>query len=139
MRQYLHRLLVGEEVFQVVENENADTLLGIGDLLQTRPQPFNDGTESMFLNKVKQLFFGFEVVVESCQRHAAAARQVAHGRSLVSLLIEFVGSVLQNLGQTAVEAGLGKSARCAGASRRSRRSWGGSGHSSNVRSNGNPK
>src|SRR6476646_1671954 len=89
----------------MVENENADALFRIGDTLESRFQPLHDGSEGMFLNEIEQPLFGFKVVVEARERHAALAREIAHGGAFVSLFTENFGGVCEYLGQPPVIAG----------------------------------
>ena len=104
VRQDLHRLLVGEEILEVIQDEDANALFGIGDAFQPRTQALDDGRKGVLLNQVEQLFLGFEVVVQPGQRHAAGAREVAHGRALVALLVEHIGRVRQDFRKPLVKA-----------------------------------
>src|ERR1700687_4643813 len=56
----------------------------------------------MLLNEVEQALFGFEVVVQSSQRHTALARKIAHRRAFITLFAEDFGGMSQNLGQAPV-------------------------------------
>src|SRR5437868_10983755 len=89
----------------MIQNESANPLLRIADVLQPVAQAFDNGREGVFLNQVEQSLFRFEVVVQARQRHAARPRKIAHGRPFVSLFIEHIGGMHQDLGQPAIEAG----------------------------------
>src|SRR5262252_268558 len=60
----------------------------------------------MSLDEIKQLFLGLKVVVQPGQRHAARSRQIAHGRTLVPLLVENVGRVGKNLAKSLIKTAL---------------------------------
>src|SRR5690242_3969203 len=103
MGEHLHGFLVGQKILQVVLDEDAHPLLGIVHPFQALTQALQNGGERVFLDQIKQLFFRIKVVVQPGQGHAAGARKVAHGSAFVALLAEHLGSMLQDLGQTAVE------------------------------------
>ncbi len=75
VREHLHGLLIGEKVFEMIQDKNANALFGIGNFIQPLAQPLNDGAEGVLLNQVQQFLFGLEIVVKSGQGHAAGARQ----------------------------------------------------------------
>ena len=103
--EHLHRRLVGQEIFEVVEDENANALFRIAHTLQTRLQALDDGGESMLLDEVEQPLFRLEVVIKPGQRHAAGAREIAHRSAFVSLFAENFGGVGQDFGKAPVVAG----------------------------------
>src|SRR5690242_4456895 len=103
MGEHLHGFLVGQKILQVVLDEDAHPLLGIVHPFQALTQALQNGGERVFLDQIKQLFLRIKVVVQPGQGHAAGARKVAHGSAFVALLAEHLGSMLQDLGQTAVE------------------------------------
>ena len=70
VRQHFHTLLVDQEIFQMVQDEDADSLLGFIALVETPFEFFKDGCEGVFLNQVQQAFFRSEVVIQARQRHA---------------------------------------------------------------------
>src|SRR5581483_8873209 len=118
VRENAHRFRIGQEVFQMVVNEDADALLGIAHAREPLPQRVNHRAEGVLLDQVKQLLFRLEVVIKTGQRHARGARKVAHAGAFVSFFAENLGRMAQDLRHAAVEAGIavGRSAR--------RRSWG---------------
>ena len=73
-------------------------------------KPLDDRRERVLLDQVQQPLFGFEVVIKPGQRHAARARQIAHGSAFVSLLAEYFGGMSKDLRQATVVAG-GRSGR----------------------------
>ena len=87
-------------------NENSNALFGIGHASEPRLQPLHDRCESVFLDQVEQALFGFEVVVEASERHAAFAREIAHGGAFVSLFTENFGGVGEDFRETPVIAGV---------------------------------
>ncbi len=90
----------------MVVDEDADARFRIPASRQTLAQPLNDGGEGMLLNEIQQLLFGLEIIVETGQRDAAQARQIAHGSAFITFFGKDLGCVVENLGQTAVEAGV---------------------------------
>src|SRR5215470_12389763 len=60
----------------------------------------------MTLDEVEQLFLGFEVVIQPCQRHSARPGKITHGCAFVSLLVENVGRVGKDFTQTLVKTAL---------------------------------
>jgi hypothetical protein len=65
----------------------------------------------MFLNEKKQALFRFEVVIETCERHASGAREIAHGGTFVSFFAEDFGGVIEDVSETAIESGVGRRIR----------------------------
>src|SRR5580765_7516891 len=88
----------------MIEDENTNALFGIRHTFQPSFQPLHDRSESVFLNEIEQSLFGFKVVIETRERHAALAREIAHGGAFVSLFTEHCGGVTENLGQPPVIA-----------------------------------
>ena len=96
---------IRQKILQMVENEDANSLLRIVHARQSRLQPLHNRGERVLLDQEKQPLFGFEVVVEAGQRHAAGARKVAHGGAFVSLFAEDFGGVGKDLCEAPVKAG----------------------------------
>ena len=71
---------------------------------QPLAQPLDDGGEGVLLDEVEQLLLGLEVIIKTGQRDAAEAREVAHRRAFVAFFGKDLGGVVEDLGQTAVEA-----------------------------------
>jgi hypothetical protein len=46
-------------------------------------------------------------VIETSERHAGCAGEIAHGGAFVSLFAEDFGGVVQNLAKTTMETGVG--------------------------------
>ncbi len=107
MRQDFHALLVDQKIFEMVENENPDTLFRFGAFVEPSGELFEDGCESVFLNQVEQTFFRSEIVIEARQRHAGGAGEVAHRSAFVSFFAEDFGRVAEDFAETAVETSVG--------------------------------
>ena len=91
----------------MIEDEDADALLRIGDPFQALLELFENRGEGVFLDQVEQALFGLEVVIEAGERHAAGARKVAHGGAFIAFVAEDRGGVIEDLAHAAVEAGRG--------------------------------
>src|SRR6202451_1730162 len=103
--EHLGRFVVlGEEIFEVVEDEGAHAGFGIADVFQTALQPLHDHGEVVLLNHAEELLFRFKVVIKTGQRKTGDARQVAHGGAVIALFVKNRGRVAENFGKTAVEA-----------------------------------
>src|SRR5436309_10629714 len=135
MREHLHRLLVGQKVFQVIEDENANPLLRLVRVFEPLLQPLDNRLERVLLDEIKQALLGLEIVIEPCERHTGGAGQVAHGRALVSSFVEYFNGMFEDFGQPTVEARLRMCDAGHGPPDGNLRSWRQSCHSSNVRSN----
>ncbi len=96
MGQNFEAALIGYEIFEMVLNKDADALFGIGDSLESRFEFGDNGGESVFLDQVQQALFGTEVVIKSCERHAAGAGEVAHGCPFVAFLAKNIGGMSEN-------------------------------------------
>src|SRR5439155_23821504 len=96
VREHLHGFLVGQKILHVIQDENPDSLGGIFNLIQPFAETLYDGRESVLLNEVEQLLFGFEIVIKPGQGHATRARKVAHGGAFVSFFAEDIGGVGKN-------------------------------------------
>src|SRR5580698_7162139 len=107
MREHLQSLLIAYEIFEMVQDEDADALLRIGDILQPPFEFFHDGGEGMFLNQEQQALFGLEIVIKPRQRHTGGAGKIAHGSAFVSLEAENFRSMIEDLSKAAVETGHG--------------------------------
>ena len=73
MRKDFHRLLIGQEIFQVILDEDPNTLFRIGTSSSRCPQALTMVLKVCFWIRYSRLFFGLEVVVKPGQRHAAGA------------------------------------------------------------------
>src|SRR5450759_3789274 len=107
MREHLQPLLIAYKIFEVIQDEDADALLGIRDILKPRFELFENGGESVLLNHEQQALFGFEVVIKPRQGHAGGAGKIAHGSAFVSLEAKDLGRVIENLPEATVETGPG--------------------------------
>ena len=105
MREHLQSLLIAHEILEVIQNEDADALFGIRDILEPRFEFFENGGEGMFLNEIQQALFGLEVVIKPGQRHAGGARKIAHGSAFVSFDTKDFGGMVEDLSEAAVETG----------------------------------
>ncbi len=92
----------------MVEDENANALLGIGNFVEPLAQPLNDGAEGVLLDQVEQLLLGLEIIVEPGQGHAAGASKVAHGGAFVSFFVKDFGCMDKNLAEAAIETAHGR-------------------------------
>src|SRR5262249_35237645 len=104
VREHLHGLGIGQRIFKMVENEDPDTIFRIVFMFQPWAQLPDYGAECVFLNMVKKAFLGFEIVVEPGERHAAAAREIAHGCALVTLVVKNISSVSKDIRELLVES-----------------------------------
>src|ERR1035437_9569687 len=127
MRQHLQSLLVAHEILEVIQDEDANALLGVRDTFQSRLEFVDDGGEGVFLNQEQQALFGLEVVIKPCQRHAGSTGKVAHGGAFVSLDAKHLGGMVENLPEAAVETG-GRSRGQAVSAVAGGAGWGQSGH-----------
>jgi len=57
MGQDLHRLLIGEEVLEMVQDEDSNACFRVDDAVQTTAQALEDRGEGVPLDQVQQLFF----------------------------------------------------------------------------------
>src|SRR5271169_5460543 len=112
MREYLQTLLIAHKIFEVVQDEDADPLFGIGDILEPRFELFENGRESVLLNQKQQTLFGLEIVIEPRQRHPGGTRKIAHGSAFVSLEAENLGGMIENLPEAAVKTGHRRAIGC---------------------------
>ncbi len=67
MREHLQPRLIAHEILEMIQDEDADALLGIRDILEPRFELFENGGEGVLLNQEEQSLFGLEVVVKSRQ------------------------------------------------------------------------
>src|SRR5450759_1336723 len=107
VREHLQPLLIAHEILEVIQDEDAEPLLGIGDILEPRFELFENGSESVLLNQEQQALFRFEVVIKSRQGHAGGAGKIAHGGAFVALEAKDLRGMVEDLPKAAVETGLG--------------------------------
>src|SRR5205807_238663 len=87
----------------VVMNKGANALLRVADALQPLFKPFHNDGESVLLNQVQQLFFGFEVMIKPREGHSAGARKVAHRSAFISFSAKDTAGMFQHHGHAPVE------------------------------------
>ena len=105
MREHLQPLLIAHEIFEVIQDEDAYALFGIGDILEPRFELFENSGEGVLLDQEQQALFGLEVVIKPRQRHAGGARKIAHGGAFVSLETKDLGGMVENVLEAAIKTG----------------------------------
>lgn len=61
----LHFVRMGEEVFDVVEDKDAEALSGLVDALEPGTKALENKSKGCILNEIKEMLLVFEVVVET--------------------------------------------------------------------------
>src|SRR5713101_6033698 len=111
MRKDFQSLLIAHEIFEVIEDEDADPLLGVRDILDPRFERFENSGKCVLLNEVQEALFRLEVVIQPRQRHTGRARQIAHRCSFISLLAEDFCGMVEDLSEAPVETSLRRTTR----------------------------
>src|SRR6185437_9348843 len=104
MGQHLHGFLVGQEVLEMVFNEDAYAFFRVSGCAEPLAQFINDAAKGMLLDQVQQLFFGLEVVIQSGQRHTGRAGEIAHGSAFIAFFTEDPGGMLEHPRKLPVKA-----------------------------------
>src|SRR5271170_880733 len=104
MREHLQPLLIAHEILEVIQDEDADPLLGVSNILQPRFEFFKNGGECVLLNQEEQALLGLAVMIEASQRHAGGAGKIAHGGAFITLGAEDLRGVVEDLSEAPVEA-----------------------------------
>jgi len=97
--------LVANKIFEVIQDEEADALLGVRDILEPRFELCENGGESVLLNQEQQALFRLEVVIKPRQRHTGGAGNISHGGAFVSLEAKDFRGMVENLPEATVETG----------------------------------
>jgi hypothetical protein len=82
----LHFVGMGEEVFDVVEDEEAEALSGLVDALEPRPDAFENKRKGCTLNEIEEMLLVFKIIVEASEGDTGGAADIAHGGALKAML-----------------------------------------------------
>src|ERR1700675_5110014 len=103
VRENLHFVGVGEEVFNVVEDEEAEAFGGFMDAVEPGSEAFEDKCKGCILNEIEEMLLAFEIVVEAGEGNTGGAADIAHGGTLKTVLGKDLGGGAKDV----LELGLG--------------------------------
>lgn len=99
----LHFVGMGEEVFDVVEDEEAEAFGGLVDALEPGTKALENKCKGCILNEIEEMLLVFEVVVETGERNTCGATDIAHGGTFKAVVRKDLRGGAKNV----LELGLG--------------------------------
>src|ERR1700675_2942615 len=103
VREDLHLVGMRKEIFDVVEDEEAEAFYGFMDAVEPGPDAFVDKGKGCALNEIEEMVLAFKVVVEAREGNTGGTADIAHGGALKAVLGKDLGCGAQYV----LEVGLG--------------------------------